>query len=168
MEQQINEILVQLEAALRGKKTVVPVLAQILGLLEGRAIGLWCCGNNILRQVGFHAVKEMDVEIRKQFAEFTREVPLENTGLGIVKAIVEKIPATGTLHGEKSGLEGSSEWLRKFEAQQSYAVPIFEGNQVVGVLAISTRCIHQVGDPEWETLTKIAAGIGKKKILGMF
>ncbi|WP_298860454.1 GAF domain-containing protein [uncultured Gimesia sp.] len=167
MGQQTKEILVQLEAAIQGKKTVVPVLVRILELLKGRAIGLWCCEYDILRQVGFYAVKEMDVEVRTQFAEFTREVPLENTGLGIVKAIVEKIPAIGTLQGEKSGLEESSEWLRKFEAQQSYAVPIFEGDQVVGVLAISTSCIHQVGDSEWETLANIAAGIGKKKILGM-
>ena len=167
MEQQTNKILVQFEGAIRGGETVVPILGHLLELLGGRAMGLWRRENNNLLQIGFHAVAEMDAEVRKQFSEFTQEVPLENTGLGIVKAVIEKKPATGTLQGEKSGLEGSSEWLRKFGAQQSYAVPIFEGDQVVGVLAISTNCIHQVGDTEWEVLTNIAAGIGQKKLLGM-
>lgn len=168
MEQQTNHILVQFEAAFRGKKTVIPILNQILDLLGGRAIGLWRCEESRLVQIGFQAVSEMDAEIRKQFAEFTQEVPLKKTGLGIVKAVVEKVPAIGTLQGQKSGLADSSEWLQKFGAKQSYAVPIFDGEQVVGVLAISTNCIHQIGDREWEILATIAAGIGEKKLLGMF
>ena len=168
MQQQINDILVQFEAALSGIKTVVPILNQILTLLGGRAIGLWRREKSSLLQIGFQAVTEMDVEVQKQFAEFTQEVPLKNTSLGIVKAVVEKTPAIGTLQGAKSGLEGSSEWLQKFGAKQSYAVPIFEGDQVVGVLAISTNCIHQVGDIEWEIHANIAAGIGEKKLLGMY
>tara|TARA_R110002095_G_scaffold1076_3_gene5100 strand:+ start:9704 stop:10210 length:507 start_codon:yes stop_codon:yes gene_type:complete len=167
MQQQIDEILALMEASLGEEKTVSPVLDRILVDLGGRAVGLWRCGKGRLIQLGFRAVPQMDEQIRRQFAEFTQEVSLENTGLGIVKAVVERIPAIGTLQGKESGLEGSSEWLRKFEAQQSYAVPIFEGNQVVGVLAISTNGIHQTGDPEWERLTKIAAGIGEKKLLGM-
>ncbi|MFK7777843.1 MAG: GAF domain-containing protein [Gimesia sp.] len=168
MEQQTNDILVQFETAFCGKKTILPILNQILELLGGRAMGLWRLEKTHLQQIGFQAVTEMDAKVRKQFTEFTQEVPLENVGLGIVKAVVEKIPAIGTLEGVKSGLEGSSEWLRKFGAKQSYAVPIFEGDQVVGVLAISTNCIHQVGDIEWDVLTNIAAGIGMKKLLGMF
>jgi|GEM_PF-2107885 len=168
MQQQANDILERIEKTLQEKKTVAPVLDQILMCLGGKAIGLWCCSEGKLCQIGFRAVSEMDEQVRKQFAALTQEVPLENTGLGIVKAIVDKKPAIGTLHAGKSGLQGSSEWLRKFEAQQSYAVPIFEGDQVVGVLAISTNCIHQTGDIEWVILTEIAEGIGEKKLLGMF
>tara|TARA_R110002111_G_scaffold262289_1_gene337775 strand:+ start:54681 stop:55187 length:507 start_codon:yes stop_codon:yes gene_type:complete len=167
MQQQASEILVLMENALGEKKTVSPVLDRILEVLRGRAIGLWRCGKGKLIQIGFRAVPQMDEQIRRQFAEFTQEVSLENTGLGIVKAVVERIPAIGTLQGKESGLPGSSEWLQKFEAKQSYAVPIFEGNQVVGVLAISTNGIHQPGDAEWEILAKIAAGMGEKKLLGM-
>lgn len=168
MQHQVNEILEQFEQVVQGKKTVVPVLDQILMVLGGKAVGLWRSREGRLRQIGFRAASEMDEQVRKQFAVLTHEVPLENTGLGIVKAIVDKEPAIGTLQAGKSGLQGSSEWLRKFGAQQSYAVPIFERDQVVGVLAISTNCIHQTGDIEWEILTEIAKGIGEKKLLGMF
>ncbi|QDV50572.1 hypothetical protein [Gimesia fumaroli] len=166
--QQVKEILAQLEKFLQERETISPVLDRIMGDLGGRAIGLWRCETGKLIQVGFRAVPEMDEQVSKQFASFTREVSLQNTGLGIVKAIVERTPAIGTLRGEESGLQGSSEWLQKFGAQQSYAVPVLEGDQVVGVLAISTNCVHQSGDPEWEILTKIAVGIGEKKLLGMF
>lgn len=165
--QQANQILTQLEEVFQEKKAISPVLDQIMEVLGGRAIGLWRCEMGKLIQVGFRAVAEMDEQVRKQFAAFTREVSLENTGLGIVKAVIEQTPAIGTLRGEKSGLQGSSEWLQKFGALQSYAVPVFEGDQVVGVLAISTNCVHQAGDQEWEILSKIANGIGEKKLLGM-
>lgn len=167
MQQQANEILELIEQAVQEKKTVSPVLDQILMVLGGKAIGLWRCSEGKLLQTGFCAVSEMDEQVRKQFAALTHTVPLENTGLGIVKAIIDKKPAIGTLQAGKSGLQGSAEWLRKFGAQQSYAVPIFEEDQVVGVLAISTNCIHQTGDIEWEILTEIAEGIGEKKLLGM-
>ncbi|QDU09142.1 GAF domain-containing protein [Gimesia aquarii] len=167
MQQQIDDILEQIEQAFR-EKTFAPVLDRIMDFLKARAIGMWRCDNQgQLTQIGFRAVTEMDEHIRKQFTSFTKQVSLDNKGLGIVKAVVERKPAIGTLRGE-SGLQGSSEWLKKFGAQQSYAVPIFENDQVVGVLAISTTCVHQIGDFEWESLKKIAAGIGEKNFLGMF
>ncbi|WP_339732587.1 GAF domain-containing protein [uncultured Gimesia sp.] len=165
--QQVNDILAQFEEAFQEKCTIFPVLDRIMDDLGGRAIGLWRCEIGKLIQIGFRAVAEMDEQVRKQFASFTQEVSLEKTGLGIVKAIIERTPTIGTLRVEESGLQGSSEWLQKFGAQQSYAVPIIEGDQVVGVLAISTNCVHQEGDPEWEILTQIAEGIGEKKLLGM-
>ncbi len=167
MQQKVIEILEEFEVVLREGKTIAPVLDRIMEDLDGRAIGLWRCGQGKLLQIGFCAATEMDQQIREQFTSFTQEVSLENTGLGIVKAVIENDPAIGILQGEKSGLEGSSEWLKKFGALQSYAVPIQEGSQVVGVLAISTNCIHQTGDVEWKILTKIAEGIGEKKLLGM-
>lgn len=166
MQEQIEEILTQIEQAFQ-EKTFAPVLDRIMDLLKGRAIGIWHCDNQgQLIQIGFRAVAEMDEQVRKQFSSFTKQVSLENTGLGIVKAVVERKPTIGTL--QNPGLQGSSEWLKKFGAQQSYAVPIFENDQVVGVLAISTTCAHQIGDFEWESLKKIAEGIGEKKYLGMF
>lgn len=166
--QQVKEIVAQFEELFQSKNSISPVLDRIMDVLGGRAIGLWRCKAGKLIQVGFRAVTEMDEQVRKQFASFTQEVSLENTGLGIVKAVMERTPAIGTLRGEETGLQGSSEWLQKFGAQQSYAIPVVEGDEVVGVLAISTNCVHQAGDPEWEILTKIADGIGEKKLLGMF
>ncbi len=168
MQQQVDEILEQIGEAFQ-EKTFAPVLDRIMELLNGRAIGIWRCDDKgQLLQIGFRAVTEMDEHVRKQFASITKSVSLENTGLGIVKAVVERKPAIGTLQVGESGLQGSSEWLKKFGAQQSYAVPIFEDDQVVGVLAISTTCVHQIGDIEWESLKEIAEGIGEKNFLGMF
>lgn len=167
MQLEAKQILTQLENLLQVKKAISPVLDQIMEVLGGRAIGLWVCGTGKLIQADFRAVAEMDEQVRKQFAAVTREVSLENTGLGIVKAVIDQTPTIGTLRGDESGLQGSSEWLQRFGAQQSYAVPVFEENQVVGVLAISTDSVHQAGDREWDILSKIAEGIGEKKLLGM-
>lgn len=168
MQQQVDEILKLIREAFQ-KKTFAPVLDRIMELLKGRAIGIWRCDNQgQLLQISFRAVAEMDEQVRKQFTSITKSVSLKNTGLGIVKAVVERKPVIGTLQVGESGLQGSSEWLKKFGAQQSYAVPIFEDDQVVGVLAISTTCVHQIGDIEWESLKEIAEGIGEKNYLGMF
>lgn len=167
VQQQVIEILEEIEDSFREHKPLDLVLDRLMDDLGGRAIGLWRCEQDRLLQVGFRAVSEMDEHVRKQFASFTEEVSLDNTGLGIVKAVMENEPAIGNLQGEQSGLTGSSKWLKKFEALQSYAVPIVTDIQVVGVIAISTNCIHQVGDVEWEVMRKIAEGIGKKKLLGM-
>lgn len=165
---QVSETLDDLEATLRQKSPISSILDEIMADLGGRAIGLWRCEAGSLIQVGFRAVEEMDEQVREQFASFTQKVSLENTGLGIVKAVTDQEPAIGTLQPEQSGLKGSSEWLVKFGAQQSYAVPICEGAQSTGVLAISTAGIHQEGDQEWEILTQLAEGIGERKLLGVF
>ncbi|QDU50090.1 hypothetical protein [Gimesia panareensis] len=167
MELQVEQVVAQFETELREQKCVSGVLDLLLEQLGGRAIGLWRCEAGNLLQVGFRAVPDMDQQVQQDFAALTHQVSLENTGLGIVKAALERKPAIGMLSSTQSGLPGSSEWLLKFGAQQSYAVPVFEADEVAGVLAISTDCIHQAGDAEWEIQTRIADGIGKKKLLGM-
>jgi len=168
MELEVNQVVERFASELRKQKRVSSVLDLLLENLDGRAIGLWRCDSGFLKQVGFRAVPDMAEQVQREFAELTREVSLENTGLGIVKAVIERKPAIGTLSSAESGLPGSSAWLVKFGAQQSYAVPIFEEDEVVGVFAISTKCIHQAGDSVWEIQSQIAAGIGENKLLGMF
>lgn len=168
MDLQVEQVVTQLEQELREQNSVSGVLDLLLQELDGRAIGLWRCESGQLLQVGFRAVPEMDEQVQQEFAALTRQVSLENTGLGIVKAVLEQKPAIGTLSSTESGLPGSSEWLHKFGARQSYAIPVFESGEVVGVLAISTESAHQAGDIEWEIQTQIAEGIGQKKLLGMF
>ncbi len=167
MDLQVEQVVTQLEQELREQNSVSGVLDLLLAQLKGRAAGLWRCADGNLLQVGFRAVPEMDLQVQQDFAALTKEVSLENKGLGIVKAVLERQPAIGTLSSTESGLPGSSEWLVKFGAQQSYAIPVIEDGEVTGVLAISTDCIHQAGDAEWEIQTQIANRIGEKKLLGM-
>ncbi len=167
MEIQVDQVVAQFEEELHEQNSVSGVLDLLLEQLNGRAVGLWKREAGQLVQVGFRAVPEMDEQVQQDFAALTRQVSLDNTGLGIVKAALEQEPAIGTLSSTKSGLAGSAEWLQKFGAAQSYAVPVFESGEVAGVLAISTVSAHQAGDMEWENLSRIADGIGQKQLLGM-
>ncbi|WP_417383795.1 hypothetical protein [Gimesia sp.] len=168
MQQQVTEIVEQFESVLHQQRSICDVLDHLMEVLGGRAIGLWRCEASHLKQLGFCADSQMDAQVKSEFAALTQEVSLQNTGLGIVKAVIDQKPAIGTLQANESGLQGSSEWLQKFAAKQSYAIPVFEGDQVVGVLAVSTNQVHQAGDPEWELQTQVAREIGAKQLLGMF
>lgn len=167
MQQQATEIVEQFESVIRHQRSISDVLDRLLEVLDGRAIGLWRCESGNLVQLGFRADARMNEQVKQEFAALTQEVSLKNTGLGIVKAVLDQTPAIGTLQANESGLQGSSEWLQRFEAKQSYAIPVFEGDQVVGVLAVSTNQVHQAGDPEWELQSQIAREMGAKQLLGM-
>ncbi|EDL57686.1 hypothetical protein [Gimesia maris] len=168
MQQQFTEIMEQFESVLQRQRSISDVLDRLMEVLGGRAIGLWRCQSGKLVQLGFRADSQMDEQVKREFSALTQEVSLKNTGLGIVKAVIDQKPAIGTLQAKESGLQGSSEWLQKFDAKQSYAIPIIEGDQAIGVLAISTNQVHQAGDPEWELQAQIAREIGAKQFLGMF
>lgn len=168
MQQQVTEIMEQFESVLHHQRSISDVLDRLMEVLGGRAIGLWRCQSGNLIQLGFRADSQMNEQVKREFAALTQEVSLKNTGLGIVKAVLDGNPAIGTLQANESGLQGSSEWLQKFDAKQSYAIPIFEGDQVVGVLAVSTNQVHKAGDLEWELQAQVAREIGTKQLLGMF
>ncbi|QDT89355.1 GAF domain-containing protein [Gimesia algae] len=167
MQHQVTEIVQQFESVSQHQRSISDVLDRLLEVLGGRAIGLWRCQSGSLVQLGFRADSQMKEQVKREFTALTLEVSLKNTGLGIVKAVIDQKPAIGTLQANESGLQGSSEWLQRFEAKQSYAIPVFEGDQVVGVLAVSTNQVHQAGDPEWELQTQVAREIGAKQLLGM-
>ncbi len=167
MQQQVTEIVEEFESVLQHQRSLSDVLDRLLEVLGGRAIGLWRCQSDSLIQLGFRADSNMNEQVKREFAALTLEVSLNNTGLGIVKAVIDQKPAIGTLQAQESGLQGSSEWLERFEAKQSYAIPVFERDRVVGVLAVSTNQVHQAGDPEWELQTQVAREIGVKQLLGM-
>lgn len=76
----------------------------------------------------------MPVELKREFAAATAEVPLDRTGLGIVRAALTGEPAIAELDG--SELDASASWLARFAARRSLAVPIERKGTVVGVVAI--------------------------------
>lgn len=154
-----DPIFTSFQAELTSNRPVEKSLEMLLQALNARAVGLWRCRERELEQVGFRAVSDMPANVRDEFAAATRTVPLSETGLGIVKAVVGAKPAVAVLAGT-GGLGQSAGWLARFEARQSVAMPIVHQGKTAGVLASSgAREIHP-GDVEWELLARLAAGLG--------
>ena len=104
----------------------------------------------------------MPLEVSSGFQAATRRVPLDQIGLGIVKAAVTAKPAIGRRDPKDSGLDGSATWIARFGANISLAVPIRqkETNQILGVLAVSTSAFIEEGDSLWQTLISLADDLG--------
>ena len=101
----------------------------------------------------------MPEDVRREFAEATKRVPLSEVGLGIVKAAVSGQPAVAKVIGA-AGLGQSAGWLARFEARQSVAFPVFLKSKVVGVLASSSWEEMVDGDAEWRLISRLAAELG--------
>ena len=110
-----------------------------------------------LVQVGFRAHPDMPDNVRVAFEQATLRVPLEQTGLGIVKAAVSRAPALATADPHSGQLGASASWLQRFEARQSLAVPVEDERGVRGVLAISTARPLVPDGEEWRLLLDQAA-----------
>ena len=154
-----EEIAGALRAAIAAGHSIALPLDGLLAATDARATGLWRVTGDRLEQVGFRAVADMPREVARDFAAATRSVPLDETGLGIVKAVVGDAPAVAHVAGA-GGLGASAGWLARFEARSSLAVPVRSGSGVVGVLAISTAAEITPEQPAWRILEQVAAGIG--------
>ena len=126
-----------------------------------RAAGCWRLENDHLRLVGFGWAEDMSPEISAGFQAATRRVPLDQVGLGIVKAAITAKPAIGRRDPQTTDLGGSATWIAKFGANTSLAVPIRDAqtNGVVGVLAVSTAAFVTEKDFLWETLLQVSERI---------
>ncbi len=127
-----------------------------------RASGLWRLQENHLILVGFGWASDMPQDVSLGFQAATRRVPLDQIGLGIVKAAVTAKPAIGRRDPKESGLDGSATWIAKFGANTSLAVPIRqkETNRISGVLAVSTSAFVEEDDALWQTLIGLADELG--------
>ena len=154
------EIAAALRTAITEGGSIDAPLDALLVATDARATGLWRISADRLEQVGFRAVESMPREVARDFAEATRSVPLDQTGLGIVKAIVTGAPAVARL-AATGDLGASAGWLARFEASSSLAVPVRSQRGIAGVLAISTAAEIAPEQPAWSVIQAIAAGIGE-------
>ncbi len=157
---QINRLAQGFKDWRNSKASVGIALEELLAATDSRAVGLWRIESQSLQLVGFRAKPDMPAEVQSGFAEATRQVPLDQIGLGIVKAVVNRGPAVANVEVGKLGLADSASWLAKFEAVQSLAVPIFDGEHIAGVLAMSTARRFRENDETWRLLTGVAGRLG--------
>ena len=101
----------------------------------------------------------MPQEVKSDFARATAEVPLTETGFAVVSAAVTGEPSSGNLAANSRGLEHSSNWLARFEAIQSLAVPAQAAGRTHGVLAISSANRIETGDAVWRLMTRLAQSL---------
>ena len=140
--------------------SVENALSELLSATDSRAVGLWRLEGASLRLVGFQAKSDMPESVQAGFAEATREVPLDQTGLGIVKAVLHRGPAVAHVEAGETGLSDSASWLVKFAAVMSLAVPILDREEIVGVLAMSTANPFYENDETWRLLAGVAERLG--------
>ena len=111
---------------------------------HARAAGWWriSADRSQLLQVAFCADATMPADVSASFANATRVVSVEATDLGIVKAAISGLVAVSRLN-DLSPDAGSGLWLRRFEAERSVAVPVFdEESEVVGVVSLALGDRH--------------------------
>ena len=152
----------EFRSAWRNGDSLGELLNRLVTETESRASGLWRLEENHLVLVGFGWASDMPLEVSSGFQAATRRVPLDQIGLGIVKAAVTAKPAIGRRDPKDSGLDGSATWIARFGANTSLAVPIRqkETNQILGVLAVSTSAFIEEGDSLWQTLISLADDFG--------
>ena len=140
------------------------LLARFVETTKSRASGLWRLERNELVLVGFGFASDMPLDVSLGFQEVTRRVSLDQTGLGIVKAIVSQKPAIGRRDPQESGLDGSATWIAKFGANTSLAIPIrdLQSNLLIGVFAVSTAHFVEVGDWLWRTMEEFSLELGTR------
>lgn len=148
----------QLIVALRSGQPLDDPLRCLVVATNARAAGCWRLHNGHLELLGFGVAADMDTAVDRGFRDTTRRVPLDQLGLGIVKAAVTGQPAIGRRDPSDNGLDGSATWIARFEAQTSLAVPIrlMNSNEVAGVLAVSTADIVHPEHPLWSLLVELA------------
>ena len=125
------------------------VVVSLLKALDARAAGLWKVEGDALKQICFVPADDLDAGTARSFASDTRLVSLAQTNLGIVQAVLKRLPAL-SLAADLPADSGSGLWLRAFGADLSIAVPLFDRHDspvrfVLAVaLADSNRDVEEV------------------------
>ena len=149
--------------AFRNGQSLDGPLRELVIETKARAAGCWRLRDGHLELLGFGAAADMDEAVDQGFREATRRVPLDQLGLGIVKAAVTGQPAIGRRDPADNSLDGSATWIARFQAQTSLAVPIrlMNSSDVAGVLAVSTAAIVHPDHPLWSLLIELAEQLGE-------
>jgi hypothetical protein len=115
------------------------MVAAVCSALQARAAGYWRIEGQTDRliQVAFVPGVGLAAEVGREFAAATLSIPLSQTNLGIVAAVVKGVPAISR-NAELPGDSGSGRWLRAFGAARSVAVPIRDHQGAIqGVLSVA-------------------------------
>src|SRR5947209_323085 len=105
--------------------------------LGARAAGWWEISENQLALVAFRAAPDMPPEVTLEFVQATNRVALRPSALGIVSAAMAGEATVSRVERPEAGA-GSSQWLRRFAASCSIAVPLRnEAGAVVRVVSVA-------------------------------
>lgn len=133
-------------------------LSDLLEATQARAVGCWRHENGVLHLTGFLAVEAMPAAVQAEFVAATKSVPLTQTQFGIVQAVVRNGPAVNHRAMEQlARAEGSIGWLGRFEAASSLAVPIRNGKELRGAIAVATELRIEPEDAVWRLVQTLAA-----------
>jgi len=156
-------LLEDIVAAWQAGVSMDGVLSRFVVETDARASGCWRLEEGCLRLIGFGWASDMPAEVSQGFQDATRRVPLDQTGLGIVKAALGVRPVVGHRDPGSTGLEGSASWIAKFQANSSLAVPIREPKRgtILGVFAVSTASAIIEGDRLWNVMLRVSEELGR-------
>lgn len=159
-DRSVEEVVALFHDALSAGSPLDAALDQFLKVTQARATGLWMVKGESLHALGFRAVADMPEEVKEGFASATQKVSLEQRGLGIVKAVLSREPTVAHRERNADSLGASAGWLARFEAQSSLAVPIPRGEEIAGVLAISSAKELTPNTEAWQRVNRVAARLG--------
>ncbi|MFM7319670.1 MAG: hypothetical protein ACKO5E_22210 [bacterium] len=106
---------------------------------NARATGSWRydAGQKLLLLESFQACPEMNQQVAEGFPAATAEVPVTDTGLGIVLA-ARAMSVTEYRAIDLPPETGSGYWLRGFEADRSVAVPQIDNQgNLIRILSVA-------------------------------
>lgn len=110
---------------------------------HARATGCWRFENGRLLLESFLPCPEMKPEIAARFPVATADVPVTDTGLGIVLAARTRV-VTEYRADDLPPESGSGYWLRGFEADRSIAVPqLDQAGNLVRILSVAVQGLKE-------------------------
>lgn len=170
-EQELQSLAIRLSAVLQQsagsdseeEASTGTLAADVMQLINGWAVGAWKVAGDQLLQLSFAADKQFDAQVAADFVEATRKVPLAETTLGIVNAVVNRRSAWARSTELEGDLRRSAGWLGRFEAACSLSCPLTDAQGVpVGVLAVSWKELVDGTDPRYQTLEHLAAAVSER------
>lgn len=152
----LDQLAQAFRAGLAGPIHLDAALDLLLAATGGNAVGMWRRVGNDLLRLGFRCDSAFPADVAAEFIEVTRSVSLEKKGLGIVHATLTRQPAVALLSSQGGLLPGSAGWLERWGSVQSLSMPVLSGNEVVAVLALSTRFRFEATDRTWQLTDSLA------------
>lgn len=133
-------------------------LSWLCNATRALAAGFWLRDGEFLTLASFSAHVEMPDDVQQAFQAATARVSLDQTALAIVQAVHARHTVTAVPPPEGQAGQGSPEWLRRFAARQSAAVPVQVRGEVRAALAVATTYLFLPN--EIETIETVARKLG--------
>ncbi len=126
------------------------------------AVGIWKIEGEYLQQILCAFEEGFPAQVAKDFQEGTVQVPLAQTKLGIVNAVVNRKPALALAASQQGDLAKSAGWLNRFGARCSLSCPIADAaGNIQAVIAVSWKQLYDQTDPVPQNLLSIAGQISE-------